>query len=180
MSISKVVSAVTVLVVLVLLGVAIVASKRVVSIPTTSTETPQTVYITSTTTNYVSTTTTIEVPGHTGETASVVNAFQGPAARIPSFNLTVPGTYQTTASQNTYGGISTAGSYNFYVNNVLAFTINVFSKEAWSNIRIQETDAAANGNTNAYLGEGHYLGENKDWIFADITGAYAVPSNVSF
>lgn len=104
-----------------------------------------------------------------------------PAYHNATYGLTIPGVYAVTpVAVSPYGGVSPVASYSFNYNGVYAFTINVFSKEEWNNIRIQETLSADAGTTNAYLGEGTYLGENKTWIFSVIPAAYTTPSGVYF
>lgn len=112
-------------------------------------------------------------------TATTYQAVSGPAYRNPTYGLTIPGTYQVVPSQNAYAGVPTAASYAFYQNGVYAYTVNVFSKEQWNNIRIQETINTKEGIGPDYLGEGRYLGENKTWIYSYIPGSY-MPAGVRF
>lgn len=111
--------------------------------------------------------------------AAASQAVSGPAYHNPTFGLTVPGSYNVAQRQNVYGGVPTTASYDFYTGGVYAFTINVFSKEQWNNIRIQETRNMKEGTGPDYLGEGRYLGENQTWIYSIIYGSYQ-PSKVRF
>ena len=111
--------------------------------------------------------------------ASPYQAVSGPAYRAPTFGLTVPGSYTVSVGQNVYSGVPATASYNFFSGGVYAFTINIFSKEQWNDIRIQETRNAKEGTGPDYLGEGRYLGENMTWIFSIIYGSYQ-PSDVRF
>lgn len=111
------------------------------------------------------------------QTASVITAYpSGPYYHNNLFGLSVPGIYVVqNGALNSYGNVAPTASYDFYYTGVKLFTINVFSKEEWNNIRIQETVQSDAGTKNAYLGEGHYLGENKTWIYSFEPSTYAVP-----
>jgi len=137
----------------------------------------KTIYVSTTTTEYLTNSRVVFTPSR--NTSNVIDTVLGPAYRNTTFSLTVPGDYQVVPTQNSYAGVSTSASYNFYTNGSLAFTINVFSEEAWNNIRTQETvGVQTGGQTN--FGEGSYIGENATWIFSYLPGAASVPNGVRF
>lgn len=189
---NKVVIGVIAFVVLALFGLGFYAERHITVLGEESGQSTQTVYVATTTLRYEATTTEVEVPGgrtySTGRTATAYTgyssqpAYVGPAYRNTIYGLTVPGIYQVTESAGgVYAGVPTSASYNFYTNGVLAFTINVWSKEAWNNIRIQETiNVAETKNVNQYFGEGHFLGSNKVWIYSYIPGSYTPPTGIRF
>ncbi|MES2214380.1 MAG: hypothetical protein V4465_03285 [Patescibacteria group bacterium] len=119
--------------------------------------------------------TTIEVP--TGETTRVyqpggttvvrkaISAFPGGSSYHSAFGLTVslpPGWSNTpSVGSDVYAGVPDTASIHFAGPAGQNMTINVFTKEQWNNIRIQETL----GQVNAF-GEGSYLGENFTYIYS--------------
>lgn len=84
-----------------------------------------------------------------------------------TYGLTIPlpaawNGYSASISTDTYAGVSDLASIHL-IGAASSLTINVFTKEQWNDIRIQET----NGQVNSF-GEGNYLGENKNYIFSSV------------
>ncbi|MBX4195471.1 hypothetical protein KW796_00740 [Candidatus Parcubacteria bacterium] len=191
-SASGVVIGVVAFVVLVLAVFGVYAYKNPVEVSYGNSQ-PETeiIYVATTTTSYVSTTTTLynrsqaTAPAtkprasSSGQSASAYIGYSGTAYRNASFGLTVPGSHSVTVGRDAYAGVSDTASLHFYQGGVHAFQINVWSKEQWNDIRIQETMNAKQGTGPTYFGEGSYLGENKTWIFSVIPGS-SIPSGVQF
>jgi hypothetical protein len=114
------------------------------------------------------TTTSTAKPATTVRKTQTATVYQSAYGSYP-FGITVPRGYTTTAAATgVYGGIQPTAAYHFYANGAYAFTVNVFSKEQWNDIRIQETRNVKEGTGPEYLGEGRYLGENKTWIYSQL------------
>lgn len=130
-------------------------------------------YDTNTTTGnpiITSTRGTLYEPGTTQTIVTQVNPFPGgPVYKNPNYGLTIsmPSTYAgytVLNAREAFAGVYDLDSLHFYNGGVNTFTINVFTKQQWNDIRIQETNNQVNG-----YGEGTYLGENKNYIFSTNT-----------
>lgn len=190
-SASGVVMGIIALCLVVLIGLGIYAYSNTVTVADDSStaSSTQVVYVATTTTSYVATTTTTEVlvprtskPVATSyvaprtNTASSYSAYTSVNGYHSPYGLTVPGNYYPTIGRDVYAGVYDTASLHFS-----GFQINVFSKEEWNDIRIQETVNNKEGTGPTYFGEGSYLGENKTWIFSIIPGAYGtVPYGIRF
>ncbi|MDB5266308.1 MAG: hypothetical protein JWN89_123 [Parcubacteria group bacterium] len=132
--------------------------------------------------------TTVEVP--TGETRQVyqpattkvvnraVSPFPGGSTYHNSaYGLTVPlpagWSNVPSVGADVYAGIPDTASIHFAGPGGQTLTVNVFTKEQWNNIRIQETL----GQTNSF-GEGNYLGENFTYIYS-VQGSASDLQNIS-
>jgi hypothetical protein len=100
-------------------------------------------------------------------TTSMISPFVGGVVyHNAQYGLTVPlpaswSDYTVVESKEAFAGVLSLASLHFYVRGQNPLTINVFTKEQWNDIRIQETNNQVNG-----FGEGNYLGENTTYIFA--------------
>lgn len=111
-------------------------------------------------------TTTASKPASSAPKRQTATVYQSAYGSYP-FGITVPRGYTAApGATGVYGGVQPTVSYNFFANGVYAFTVNVFSKEQWNDIRIQETRNIKEGTGPEYLGEGRYIGENKTWIYS--------------
>jgi hypothetical protein len=148
------------------------------SVTATSTSQSLTDYIvdqtTGTTTNTYAQTPTPQTIVRT----TLVSPFPGGSVyRNSTYGLSVPlpaswNGYTTTEGRETFAGVTNLASIRFYLGGANPLTINVFTKEQWNDIRIQETNLQVNG-----YGEGSYLGENGTYIFAtNSTGGAEIQS----
>lgn len=75
--------------------------------------------------------------------------------------------YRVVQSREIYAGIPSTATYTFYIQDEPTLTINVFNKEQWNDIRIQDNlDLIDFGSLSNYYGEGAYRGENITYIFS--------------
>lgn len=109
----------------------------------------------------------IGTPIQASYTTTLVSPFPGGSVYHNStYGLTIPlptswAGYTVTTTRETFAGVTNLASIKFFVGGQNPLTINVFTKEQWNDIRIQETNSQVNG-----FGEGNYLGENSRYIFA--------------
>lgn len=188
-----------VLVVLIVGGIYAYNNPAVVETASNTEASSTIVYVASTTTSYISTTTTTQVlvprTPNTGSSAYIAPKPQAKQTALSysgysnvsyansyhnaTFGLTIPGNYSASSGQDTYGGISDTASLHLYYGGAQAFQVNVWSREAWSRLRNEETWNNTNGGQ-TYFGEGTYLGENFNWIYSIIPGSYAPPTGIKF
>lgn len=160
--------ALAILIIFIVLGAIVYRSDSKDTILPNSTTTPAYTLNTGTSTTSTSTVTTVYTPTTTRTVAVISSPFPGGVVYHNStYGLTVglPTTwnnYRVTIGQDSFAGVSNTAS--IYINGGTSpLTINVFTKEQWNDIRIQETNSQINS-----FGEGDYLGENKNYIFSSI------------
>lgn len=190
-SASGVVIGVIAVIVLILIGLGLYAYKNPVEVAQNGESSTRIEYVATTTTTYVSTTTTAYEPDITARTytaprsQSYGGTYASGSAYHNGYGLTVPGSYTVTTGQDVYAGVYDTASLHFHLpaqagQGAQAFQINVWSKEQWNDIRIQETINAKEGTGPTYFGEGSYLGENFTWIYSVIPGSYNPLAGIRF